>query len=372
MFATRIIKISITVLALALLVNCGKKEEKAPAASQAQPTQVASLIGETKRNAEALNAQPAGAGAAALPYSQLPGVLDELSSHMEARAQAHQQGADTSQSDTQIAADVGQLQEIQNTMSASQPEGGNKPALDQLSENLTKIIQVVRQGQELKATLKQPKSESGTPPDANMTESAPQTSSTGSDGTTVATAAVSTPAATSQDAPATPPVQAQAAAEQAQLPAAARAPGAILGPCCSVVPNPALKGRLGQLVLTFPQGANAGSTRTDVYKDQTAIAWFNGNKTLELMPGTYAVAITGKRVEGVTIQSGHDTTVKVGLLRVTAGKDTRVDFLDTDKKRGLAWGRGVQELGFPIGTVYVNVAGQSEAVTIEEGKITDF
>lgn len=372
MFATRICKTSFTVLLLALLVSCGKKEEKAPAASQPQPTQVASLIDETKRNAEALKAQPDGAGAAALPYSELPGLLDQLASHMEARAQARQQGADTSRSDTQIAADVTQLQEIQNTMSASQPEGGNKPALDQLSENLTKIIQVVRQGQELRATLKPPKGESGTQPAANMIESAPQTSSTGSDGTTVAAAAVSTPAATSQDAPATPPVQAQVAAEQAQLPAAARVPGVILGPCCSVIPNPAMKGRLGQLVLTFPQGANAANTRTYVYKDQTEIAHFDGNKTLELMPGTYAVAITNKRVEGVTIQSGHDTTVKVGLLRVTAGKDTRIYLLDTDKKRELTHFNGTQERGFPIGTVYVNVAGQSEAVTILEGKITDF
>ena len=345
MFATRIIKTSLTVLLLALLVSCGKKEEQAPAVSQAQPAQITSLIDETKRNSEALKSQPDGAGAAALPYSQLPGLLDQLASHMEARAQARQQGADTSRSDTQIAADVTQLQEFQNTMSASQPEGGNKPALDQLSENLTKIIQLVRQGQELKETLKPPKGESGTPPAANMNESAPQTSSTGSDGTTVAAA----------------------------KPPAVTMPEVMAGdPCCGIVANPALKGRLGQLVLAFPQGANAGNTRTYVYKDQTEIARFDGNKTLELMPGIYRVGITGKWVEGVTIQSGHDTTVKVGLLRVSAGKDTRVYFLDTDKKRELARGDGAQERGFPIGTVYVNVAGQSEAVTIQEGKITDF
>jgi hypothetical protein len=345
MFATRIIKTSIAVLALALLVSCGKKEEKAPAASQPQPAQATSLIDETKRNVEALKAQPAGAGAAALPYAQLPGLLDQLASHMEARAQARQQGADTSQSDTQIAADVTQLQEIQNTMSASQPEGGNKPALDQLNENLTKIIQAVRQGQELKAALKPPKGESGTQPGAEMNESAPQYSSTGSDDTTVAAA---------------------------KLPAV-KMPDVMAGdPCCGIVANPALKGRLGRLVLAFPQGANAGNTRTYVYKDQTEIARFDGNKTLELMPGTYRVGITSKWVEGVTIQSGHDTTVKVGMLRVTAGKDTRIYLLDTDQKRELARGDGTQELGFPIGTVYVQIAGQSEAVTIQAGKITDF
>ena len=142
--------------------------------------------------------------------------------------------------------------------------------------------------------------------------------------------------------------------------------------CCTVVANPAMKGRLGQLIVAFPAGANAGNTHTYVLKDQTQIAKFYGNKTLELMPGTYAVMITGKRVEGVTIKSGHETTVKVGLLRVTAGKDTHIYLLDTDQKRQLASEYGTHVLGFPIGTVHVQIAGQMEAVTIQEGKITDF
>lgn len=136
--------------------------------------------------------------------------------------------------------------------------------------------------------------------------------------------------------------------------------------------NPELKGRLGQMVVAFPKGASASNTRTFVYKEQNAITDFYGDKTVELLPGTYAVAITGKRVEGITIQSGHDSKVKVGMLRVAAGKDTRVFLLDTDKTRVLTDGYGNQELGFPIGTVYVSIAGQSEAVTIKDGQITDF
>ena len=138
--------------------------------------------------------------------------------------------------------------------------------------------------------------------------------------------------------------------------------------------NPELKGRLGRLVVAFPEGANAGNTRTFVYKggEKSDITNFYGNKTVELLPGTYAVAITGKRVEGVTIKAGHDSEMKVGVLRVNAGKDTRVFLLDADKTHELTNGYGNQEIGFPIGTVHVSVAGQSEAVTIQEGKITDF
>ena len=35
-------------------------------------------------------------------------------------------------------------------------------------------------------------------------------------------------------------------------------------------------------------------------------------------------------------------------------------------------GFGNQQFGFPIGQVSVSVAGQTEQVTISEGKITDF
>ncbi len=148
--------------------------------------------------------------------------------------------------------------------------------------------------------------------------------------------------------------------------------GAKPGEAYVIAMNPELKGRLGRLVVAFPEGFNAENTRTYVFKEQTEVAHFDGNKTMELLPGTYAVAITGKRVEGVTIQSGHDTKVKVGALRVNAGKDTRVYLLDSDKTRELAHGDGTQELGFPIGTVHVHIAGQTDTATIEDGKITDF
>jgi hypothetical protein len=142
----------------------------------------------------------------------------------------------------------------------------------------------------------------------------------------------------------------------------------------AITANPQLKGRLGRLIVAFPEGANAGGTRMDVYKvgQPTAIAGGFGNQTLDLLPGTYAVVISGKRVEGVTVQSGHDTKVKVGVLRVTAGGGTRIDVLDPATKQALTGGFGNQQFGLPIGPVSVSVAGQSEPVTIQEGKITDF
>ena len=369
MFATRIIKTSIIVLAFALLASCGKKEEKAPAAAQPQSTQAAKLIDDTKRDAEALKAQSAGAGATALPYSQLPGLLDQLASHMEARAQARQQGANTSQADAQIASDVTQLQEIQNNMTAFQPEAEKKPAMDRLRDNLTKVIEIARQGQDLKVTLRSIKGGGEIQPQASTNEYPSQDSFTQSNDTSAAES--STPAATSQAAPATPLAQTQTAAAHADLPTATRAPAISPGSCCSIVPNPTMKGRLGRLVVTYPEGTKT-SAGIDVFKGDKRATSGYGDKAFELLPGSYTVVISGKRVDNVTVQSGHDTKVKVGVLRVTAPGGTGIEVLDQDAKTRLTHGYGNKEFGLPIGTVYVSVAGQSEAVTINDGQITDF
>jgi hypothetical protein len=183
--------------------------------------------------------------------------------------------------------------------------------------------------------------------------------------------AASPPATTSQKSPADPVAQTQTtAAEQAQPPAAP-APEVGPGACCSIVPNPTMKGRLGRLVVTYPEGTDAGA-RIDVSKGDTAATNGYGNQAFELLPGSYTVVISGKRVDNVTVQSGNDTKVKVGVLRVTAPGGTRLDVLDKDGKTNLTNGYGNKQFGLPIGTVHVQIAGQSEAVTIQDGKITEF
>jgi hypothetical protein len=179
-------------------------------------------------------------------------------------------------------------------------------------------------------------------------------------------------------APASPAPEAPAS-QAAPTPQPATDAGAVLArvdpaETYAITANPQLKGRLGRLIVAFPEGANAGGTRMDVYKvgQPTAIVGGFGNQTLDLLPGTYGVVISGKRVEGVTVRSGHDTKVKVGVLRVTAGGGTRIDVLDPATKQALTGGFGNQQVGLPIGPVSVSVAGQSEPVTIQEGKITDF
>jgi hypothetical protein len=162
------------------------------------------------------------------------------------------------------------------------------------------------------------------------------------------------------------PAQAAAVAGPAQLQPAGSEP------CCNVVANPALTGSLGRLLIAFP--AVVGRTRVKVYKtgEKNAIKSGVGSMAVELLPGSYVVSISNKRVSDVTIQAGYDTQVRVGVLRITAAGDTQVKVLDADQKTSLSSGRGARAVGLPVGTFGVMVAGQVRPVQIQEGQITDF
>jgi hypothetical protein len=157
---------------------------------------------------------------------------------------------------------------------------------------------------------------------------------------------------------------------KSRVPAAKLPPPPGASPCCAVVANAALKGRMGRIVVAFPNDAVPKATRIAVLKDGKEVKAGFGSQTWDLLPGSYDVVISGKQVPNVTVQSGHDTNVKVGVLRVTAAKTTRSEVVDTGK--ALAAGHGNHLVGLPAGSYEVKVLDVMEPVTISEGQITDF
>ena len=178
----------VLVLAMVLgLVGCGKKEEPPAAKGAGPPAEVKRLSDETKRYAETLKSQPAGSGVTAEQLSKLTVLLDQLLRHMEERAQVRQQGGDVSKPEAAIAADLAQVQEIQETLptvesgsGAAPAAGQDKPTLDLISENLAKITQIVQQGKELAAVVRRPKDQSGLLPGSSVGESSEGTPASGS------------------------------------------------------------------------------------------------------------------------------------------------------------------------------------------------
>jgi hypothetical protein len=116
------------------------------------------------------------------------------------------------------------------------------------------------------------------------------------------------------------------------------------------------------------------AARIDVYRpgEPRAIQSGYGNQAYDLLPGTYEVTISGKRIAGVTVRSGSDTQIKVGVLRVNASDATRVDLVDPISKESVAGDYGATVFGLPIGQIGVQIAGQTETVMIEAGKVAEF
>jgi hypothetical protein len=74
----------------------------------------------------------------------------------------------------------------------------------------------------------------------------------------------------------------------------------------------------------------------------------------------------------VSVKAGHDTRVKVGVLRIIADNSTTYRVLDQTQQRELAKGYGKSVFGFPVGRYMMHLRQRNEPVTIEVGPITEY
>ena len=95
-------------------------------------------------------------------------------------------------------------------------------------------------------------------------------------------------------------------------------------------------------------------------------------RKFDLLPGTYDVVVANKRITGVPIQSGQETRLLMGLLRVVYTGMDRTDVYDFDKKTLLVKDYGTLRLGLPIGKYWVKMAGRLVQVEIKNGQVADF
>ena len=145
-------------------------------------------------------------------------------------------------------------------------------------------------------------------------------------------------------------------------------------PCCDIVANPAAGTHLGRVVVAFPSAGMDVGTHIELFKagSTTPLATKNSSLEAEVPPGSYMVSIGGAKVEGVTVRAGHDTKLRVGVLRVKAGGDQHMELLGSDRKTTLATWNGAQAVGLPPGTYQLQVGGETKPVSVQAGKVTDF
>ena len=150
-------------------------------------------------------------------------------------------------------------------------------------------------------------------------------------------------------------------------------PVPIGGGCCVIVSNPELKS-LGRIVVTLP-GSTKASPHIVIFNagdDKKAVLNWWGAGSGDLIAGRYAAVIGGRRVAGVEVRAGHDTKIRVGVLRLHAGSGTRVTIFEREGKDAITSVWGSQEIGLPIGDYDVQIAANRASVTIKDNAVTEF
>jgi hypothetical protein len=148
------------------------------------------------------------------------------------------------------------------------------------------------------------------------------------------------------------------------------------GGAYTMVADPNMKGRLGRVQCAYPADTKFSDAHVAIFKGETKpdadpMSAGYGDKSFELMPGRYTVAINNKRVP-VEVKSGHNTVPRVGVLRVQAGSQTHFRVLDADGKTELIAGYGTKDIPLPVGSYVLDISGSQEPIKVEDGKVTEF
>lgn len=142
------------------------------------------------------------------------------------------------------------------------------------------------------------------------------------------------------------------------------------------VANPAMKGRLGRIVLNFADDLelNGHSTRTVVYAagENKMLHTAYNVVAAELPPGKYDLEVSGKKIAGIPVESAKDTVVHSGVLRTHGSAETRFQVSDVGADNSIHVLYGNAAVGLPIGDYEITVSGQRDKFTIIAGKVTDY
>ena len=139
-----------------------------------------------------------------------------------------------------------------------------------------------------------------------------------------------------------------------------------------IKPSEDLKGAKGRLVVNFHDEVPMAHMLVKIYSKDGGEPLSDRKRNFDLLPGTYDIVIAGKRITGVPIQSGQETHLLMGLLRVVYKDMSRTDVYDADKKTLLVKDYGTLRLGLPIGKYWVKLAGRMVEIEIKEGQVVEF
>lgn len=137
-------------------------------------------------------------------------------------------------------------------------------------------------------------------------------------------------------------------------------------------PSEDLKGAKGRLVVNFHDEVPMAHMLVKIYSKDGGEPLSDRRRRFDLLSGTYDVVIAGKRVTGVPIQSGQETRLLMGLLRVVYTDMSRTEVYDSDKTTLLVKDYGTLRLGLAVGKYWVKLAGRMVEIEIKDGQVVEF
>jgi hypothetical protein len=139
-----------------------------------------------------------------------------------------------------------------------------------------------------------------------------------------------------------------------------------------IKPSQDLTGAKGRLVVDFHDEVPMAHMLVKITSKDGGDPLSDRKRKFDLLPGTYDVVVANKRITGVPIQSGQETHLLMGLLRVVYTGMDRTDVYDSDKKTLLVKDYGTLRLGLPVGKYWVKMAGRLVPVEIKNGQVAAF
>lgn len=138
-----------------------------------------------------------------------------------------------------------------------------------------------------------------------------------------------------------------------------------------IVAVPTMKGRLGRIVVKFPEGVEVGCPIRILDGDK-AVDTSYGSMSKDVMPGDYTLSIQDRRLEKFEVRSGHESRVYVGVLRLQGAEGTKFELYEPGEKKPFFTCYKGEDVGLAPGVVEVEVAGQRAKVEVLAGQIVDF
>jgi hypothetical protein len=139
-----------------------------------------------------------------------------------------------------------------------------------------------------------------------------------------------------------------------------------------IKPSEDLTGAKGRLVVDFHDEVPMAHMLVKIISKDGGNPLSDRKRKFDLLPGTYDLVVANKRITGVPIQSGQETHLLMGLLRVVYTGADRTDVYDSDKKTLLVKSYGTLRLGLPVGKYWVKMAGRTVRVEIRNGQVAAF